>query len=97
MSNSSRKKEIGSSSDVRNLVVVLGDQLSFELDAFRSFNPELDAVWMAESAAEAKHVWSHKQRIALFLSAMRHFRAELETNGIRVFYTDLEKTKIQRA
>lgn len=93
MSSSSRKKEIGSSSDVRNLVVVLGDQLSLELDAFRSFDPELDAVWMAESAAEAKHVWSHKQRIALFLSAMRHFRAELETKGIRVYYTELEENK----
>ncbi len=78
------------SNRVRNLVVALGDQLSRELDSFRSFDPDQDAVWMAESLAEANHVWSHKQRIALFLSAMRHFRQELEEKGIRVFYTRLE-------
>ena len=72
-----RSPKIGGSSNIRNLVVVLGDQLSCELDSFRAFEVEHDAVWMAESAVEAEYVWSHKQRIALFFSAMRHFREEL--------------------
>ena len=88
-----RSPKISDSSGIRNLVVVLGDQLSCELEAFRSFDPKQDAVWMAESVIEAEYVWSHKQRIALFLSAMRHFRKELESRGVRVFYTELEKNQ----
>ena len=88
-----RSPKIGDSSNIRNLVVVLGDQLSCELDSFRSFDVEHDAVWMAESAVEAEYVWSHKQRIALFFSAMRHFREELELKGIRVFYKKLEENQ----
>lgn len=81
-------KEESPEETIRNLVVVLGDQLSLELDTFKSFDPKLDAVWMAESGPEAKKVWSHKQRIVLFLSAMRHFRETLEGKGFRVFYTE---------
>ena len=41
---------------------------------------------MIESADEANHVWSHKARIAMFLSAMRHFAATLEAKGMAVDY-----------
>ena len=58
---------------LRNLVVVLGDQLDLDAAAFDGFDPAHDAVWMAEVAEESTHVWSSKQRIALFLAAMRHF------------------------
>ena len=51
------------------MVVVLGDQLDLEAAAFDGFDPEQDAVWMAEAHEESTHVWSSKQRIALFLSA----------------------------
>ena len=90
MTDTGHSQESDDSSAVRNLIVVLGDQLSLELDTFQSFDSELDAVWMAESATEAEHVWSHKQRIALFFSSMRHFRDELESKCIRVFYTEIE-------
>ncbi|HCR28463.1 MAG TPA: cryptochrome/photolyase family protein [Opitutae bacterium] len=93
MKKPARSPKISDTSGIRNLVVVLGDQLSCELETFRSFDPKQDAVWMAESVIEAEYVWSHKQRIALFLSAMRHFRKELESRGIRVFYTELEKNQ----
>ncbi len=73
---------------IRKLVVVLGDQLSLQLEPFKSFDPKRDAVWMAESIQEATRVWSHKQKIVLFLSSMRHFRETLKSEGIRVFYTD---------
>ncbi|HBM85906.1 MAG TPA: cryptochrome/photolyase family protein, partial [Opitutae bacterium] len=59
---------------MRNLIVVFGDQLNRDATAFDGFDAATDLVWMAEVSHEAKHVWSHKQRIALFLSGMRHFR-----------------------
>lgn len=74
----------------RNLVLVLGDQLDERSAAFDGFDPVHDAIWMAEVAEEAEHVWSHKARIALFLSAMRHFRDRLLRKKIYVEYTQLD-------
>ena len=45
---------------------------------------------MIESAGEATWVWSHKARIALFLSAMRHFAAALSKSGVRIHYQSME-------
>ena len=73
----------------RNLVIVLGDQLDREAAAFDGFDLAQDQVWMAEVSEESTHVWTHKQRIVLFLSAMRHFRDDLCAAGIPVDYTDL--------
>ncbi|PDH31084.1 MAG: cryptochrome/photolyase family protein [Puniceicoccaceae bacterium MED-G30] len=73
----------------RNLVIVLGDQLDREAAAFDGFDPAQDQVWMAEVSEESTHVWTHKQRIVLFLSAMRHFRDDLCAAGIPVDYTEL--------
>jgi len=55
---------------MRNLVLILGDQLSTDSAAFDGFDNARDRVWMAEVAEEATKVRSHKARIALFLSAM---------------------------
>ena len=78
---------------VRNLCVVFGDQLDHQSSIFDEFDKEKDAVWMAEVDYEAKHVWSHKQRIAIFLSAMRHFRDELREKDYSVIYTELDSKK----
>ncbi len=75
---------------LRHLVVVLGDQLDLNSSAFDGFDPRRDAVWMAEVAEESTHVWSHKARIALFLSAMRHFRDALARRGWTVHYRRLD-------
>jgi deoxyribodipyrimidine photolyase-related protein len=75
---------------LRNLVLVLGDQLDLDASAFDGFDPELDAVWMAEAAEESTHVWSSKQRIALFLSAMRHFAQALRELGRPLYYGQME-------
>jgi deoxyribodipyrimidine photolyase-related protein len=75
---------------LRNLVLVLGDQLDRGSAAFDGFDPAADAVLMIETASEAKHVWSHKARIAIFLSAMRHFRDALKKERIPVDYRRLE-------
>ncbi len=78
--------------DVRHLIVVFGDQLDPQATAFEDFDPDRDAVWMGEAEEESTHVWSHKQRIALFLAAMRHFRERLRQDGIRVFYRELDQS-----
>jgi len=75
---------------MRNLVLVLGDQLDRQSSAFDGFDPQQDALWMAEVAEESTHVPSSKLRTALFLSAMRHFAAERRTQGWTVHYTPLE-------
>lgn len=74
---------------IRRLVVVLGDQLNFDSAAFDGFDAASDIVWMTEAHEESIHVPSHKARIALFLSAMRHFRDALRRRGVRVEYTEL--------
>lgn len=73
----------------RTLNLVLGDQLDRRSPLWDDFDPEQDAVWMAEVAEESTHVWTHKVRIAFFLSAMRHFRDDLAERGYRVDYREL--------
>ena len=75
---------------LRHLVLVLGDQLDENASAFDGFDPEKDAIWMAEVAEESTHVWSARQRIALFLSAMRHFAGQLRSRGWTVHYARLD-------
>ncbi|PXA05195.1 cryptochrome/photolyase family protein [Coraliomargarita sinensis] len=78
---------------VRHLIVVFGDQLNLDASAFDDFDQERDLVWMAEADKESTHVWTHKQRIVIFLAAMRHFRDALKERGDRVHYTQLDDSK----
>ncbi len=75
---------------LRHLVLVLGDQLDAAAAAFDGFDPARDAVWMAEVAGESTHVWTAQPRIALFLAAMRHFRAAIKARRWKLHYTELE-------
>jgi len=75
---------------VRTLVIVLGDQLDLDAAAFDRFDPAQDAVWMAEAAEESTHVGSSKQRIAIFLAAMRHFAQALRAARRPLHYTRLD-------
>ena len=81
-----------SSSLMRNLIIILGDQLNGDSAAFDGFDPEQDTVWMAEVAHESTKVWSSKPRTAVFLSAMRHFREEMRSRGWKVIYRELTAT-----
>ena len=76
--------------ELRTLVIVLGDQLDLDAAAFDGFDPAKDAVWMAEANEESTHVWSSKQRIAIFLAAMRHFAQVLRGAGRSLHYTRLD-------
>ena len=77
---------------LRHLILVLGDQLDLQAAAFDGFDAEHDAVWMAEAHEESTHVWSSKQRIALFFSAMRHFAQALRDADRPLIYHRLDDT-----
>ena len=70
----------------RHLILILGDQLDHHAAVFDDFDPNSDALWMAENTEEATHVWCHKLRLAFFFSAMRHFRDEQQELGRIVHY-----------
>ena len=72
------------------LIVVVGDQLNRTSAVFDDLDPLDDVVFMAEVAEESEKVWVSKPRIAIFLSAMRHFASELRAEGIRVDYRPLD-------
>jgi len=74
----------------RRLVVVLGDQLDRKSPALEGFLPAEDVVFLAEVRGESTHVWSHKTRTALFLSAMRHFSGEMRKRGWTVDHVPLD-------
>ena len=78
---------------VRRLGIVLGDQLNRTSNLFDHLDSKIDCIWMAEVSDESTHVWSHKARTALFLSAMRHFRDELLADNWSVHYRSLNDPK----
>lgn len=71
---------------MKRLVLILGDQLDIDSPALKNIDPKTDQIIMIESANEAQHVWSHKAKIALFLSAMRHFAEGLKHLGLPLVY-----------
>lgn len=74
----------------RNLVLILGDQLNLDSSAFDHFDADQDVVWMAEVHEESTHVKSHKARIAIFFSAMRHFHQRLKEQEVKTCYRKLD-------
>ena len=74
----------------RHLVMILGDQLDEASSAFDGFDPAQDVVLMIEAFEESTHVWSHKIRTTLFLSAMRHFADRLRQRHWHVDYRALD-------
>lgn len=75
----------------RQLVVLLGDQLSPDIAALRHADRRNAHVLMAEVTQEATYVRHHKKKIAFVFSAMRHFAAELSKAGWVVDYVPLEE------
>jgi putative mRNA 3-end processing factor len=63
------------------LVPLLGDQLSPTLSSLADRSPDDTIVLMMEVADETTYVRHHQAKIALILSAMRHFAAELRAAG----------------
>jgi deoxyribodipyrimidine photolyase-related protein len=78
------------SAPVGSLRLILGDQLTRGISSLNGLDPARDVVLMVEVMGEATHVRHHRQKIALILSAMRHFAAELTAEGIPVDYVRLD-------
>ncbi|MFM2099974.1 MAG: (6-4) photolyase [Pseudomonadota bacterium] len=74
----------------RNLILVLGDQLTPTLSSLVAGDPRQDRVLMAELHDEATYVRHHKKKIAFIFSAMRHFAEELRALGWTVDYVTLD-------
>lgn len=70
--------------------LVLGDQLSTDLSALADIDAANDVVLMLEVEEECRYVPHHKQKIVLFLSAMRHFAQDLREKGVHVDYVRLD-------
>lgn len=75
---------------MRDLILILGDQLNLSSPALSGVDPAQDHVLMIEAGGESTAVWSHKARIALFLSAMRHFAADVRERGWPLDYVALD-------
>lgn len=75
---------------VRDLVVVLGDQLTSDYATIRDLDPKRDAVVMMEVREESTRTPSSKQRTAYFLSAMRTFAGDLADRGLPLRYVSLD-------
>jgi deoxyribodipyrimidine photolyase-related protein len=77
--------------NIKTLHVILGDQLDRQSPLLTC--PPETALWLAEVPQEATHVPSHKARITLFLSAMRHFRAWAESQNVPLIYWSLHESQ----
>ena len=99
------RPEAGIDAVMTVLRIVLGDQLSDDLTALADLDQGRDVVLMMEVAEETTYVRHHKQKIALVLSAMRHFADALRQRGVTIDYVKLDApdntgsftTEIQRA
>ncbi|HIC81608.1 MAG TPA: cryptochrome/photolyase family protein [Kiloniellaceae bacterium] len=75
---------------VRNLVLILGDQLSPDLSSLKAADPAQDRLLMVEVREEATYVRHHKKKIAFLFTAMRHFAEALQDAGWPVDYVQLD-------
>ncbi|SER62740.1 Deoxyribodipyrimidine photo-lyase-related protein [Rhizobium sp. NFR03] len=78
-----------SGANVRNLILILGDQLSPDMSSLVDASTD-DVVLMCEVMEEAQYVRHHPKKIAFLFSAMRHFAGELRASGRTVRYVRLE-------
>ena len=72
------------------LIPILGDQLTHDLASLRGVDRSSAIVLMMEVRGETTYVRHHQRKIALILSAMRHFAAELRDRGWTVDYVRLD-------
>ncbi len=69
-----------------NHVFVMGNQLNARIGPLARLEPSQTIVLMIESLERSRTHPYHKQKLALVLSAMRHFRLELIRAGFSVHY-----------
>ncbi len=69
---------------------LFADHLSRSVSSLEGLDRARDVVLLTEVAAECTYVPHHPKKIAFLFSAMRHFAAELEAEGVRVDYVRLD-------
>jgi len=74
---------------MRNLIIILGDQLNCRISSLKNFDKQQDVIFMCEVYEEATYVKHHKKKLAFIFTAMRHFSEALEAQGYKVIYTKL--------
>ncbi len=74
----------------RNLVLILGDQLSDTLSSLQHADPKCDRLLMAEVAEEANYVPHHRKKLAFVFAAMRHAARAWTKAGWQLDYTRLD-------
>jgi deoxyribodipyrimidine photolyase-related protein len=75
----------------KTLRLILGDQLNSNHSWFQKVDDSVDYVLM-EVATETDYVRHHIQKVIGFFAAMREFSKELQVNGHRVIYFQLNDT-----
>jgi deoxyribodipyrimidine photolyase-related protein len=83
--------------NIKRIILILGDQLDLHNAALKSFDQHTDEIVMIESEHESSYVWSHKAKIALFLSAMRHFAQDLIAQNFPLLYIEASGLTIEEA
>ena len=78
---------------VHNLIVILGDQLSFEISSLEKIRKKEDKVLMMEVSNEIEYANHHRKKLVLLFSAMRHFADDLKKNKFDVTYIEFNKSE----
>ncbi|MDA7495619.1 cryptochrome/photolyase family protein, partial [Nitrosopumilus sp.] len=78
---------------VRNLIIILGDQLSLEISSLEKIRKNEDKILMMEVSNEIEYANHHKKKLVLIFSAMRHFADELKKNKFDITYVEFDKSK----
>lgn len=73
------------------LRVILGDQLSSQLEIVAGADKGRDVFLLAEVMSEASYVRHHVKKIAFLFSAMRHYGDALKSAGYTVRYVALDE------
>ena len=80
---------------MKKIFVILGNQL-FNISFLQKFKND-HIFFLSEDLGLCTYEKHHKQKILLFLSAMRSFRDELEKNGFEVIYKKIEDDDFEEA
>ena len=75
----------------KNILLILGDQLSLDNPVLGMGQPGRDVVVLAEVVEEAAYVPHNRHKVALIFSAMRHFRETVIELGYDCIYYRLEE------
>jgi len=76
---------------MKNLIVVLKDQLSFSLSSLKDAQPATDVLFFCEVVEPS--ISHHQKKIAFHLACMRHFAQALEEQGFEVVTVPITDSK----